>query len=352
MEFAIRLEGVPDLTIPISSSSSSTTTISRRIQHYYCNDCDDNYHESLQYCNICGSNLVPIYYPDDNNNDNNDNNSSNNRNLLDNLFEFLGTDLREEIENAMNNANSNNNKSISQAYLDTLGKVILDNRQGLLYDITIKVGPFRVMSIPASFGPLPISLINGEIIKGIPEFGENELKNNVKDKIVLLKRGIVSFAQKAINAQKAGCKALIIGQTADIWPFVMSDSSNEIDNFELIIPILMISKQDCIIIEKMLNTKDNNDINNNDINALFDCHIICGEKKTECSICQEEMLENEVIYKLTCRHSYHQQCVTSWLLNHNTCPLCRLELPKEEKVSNKSIRRVTPEDNHRLPYFR
>ena len=61
-------------------------------------------------------------------------------------------------------------------------------------------------------------------------------------------------------------------------------------------------------------------------------------------------VENEVIYKLTCRHSYHQQCVTSWLTNHNTCPLCRLELPKEE--NKKTTRRTTPENDHRLPYFR
>ena len=347
MEFAIRLEGVPDLTIPlVRSSSSSSVTVSRRIQHYYCNDCDDNYNEFLQYCNICGSNLITIYYPDNDNIIEN-NVENNHRDLLNNLFEFLGTDLREEIENAMNNANNNDNKSISQTYLDTLGKVILDKRQGLLYDITIKIGPFRVMSIPASFGPISTTLITSEIIKGIPEYGENELENNVKDKIVLLKRGVVSFAFKAMSSQKAGCKALIIGQSSDIWPFVMSDSANEIDNFKLEIPILMISKKDYVIIEKMLNAKDSNE---NSTNTTFDCHIICGDKKTECSICQEEMVENEVIYKLTCRHSYHQQCVTSWLTNHNTCPLCRLELPKEE--NKKTTRRTTPENDHRLPYFR
>jgi len=347
MEFALRLEGVPSLSIPISTGSQSTG--GSVLQHYHCNDCDENYDNNnkncsnnniIRYCTICGSELTPIY----SNIDNNDN-DNNHRNLLDSLFEFLGSDLRDEIENAMNNSSSS--RSISQSYLDTLGKVVLDSRKGLLYDITIRVGPFKVMGIPASFGILP-STITSEIVIGIPQTGDQRLQEQVKDKIVLLKRGVVSFAQKAINAQKSGCIALVIGQTADIWPFVMSDTTKELDTFELNIPVLMISKQDCSIIEKMLNSKSEDEAHSN---QLFACHIDSGEIKTDCSICQEEMIENETVLKLACRHTYHQQCVTNWLLKHNTCPLCRLEMPKEDKIK-KTNTRQNPEDNHRLPYFR
>ena len=346
MEFALRLEGVPNLSIPISSSSSSSSNEIRRIQHYQCNDCDENYdnnnnsnsNSSVRYCTICAAEMVPVYANIDSSNDDN-----NHRNLLENLFEFLGTDLREEIENAMNN--SNNSRSISQSYLETLGKVVLDSRQGLLYDITIKVGPFTVMGIPATFGSLPFPILTAEIINGIPEHGEALLQDQVKDKIVLLKRGVVSFAQKAMNAQKSGCIAVIIGQTADMWPFVMSDTTKEIDTFDLKIqiPVLMISKQDCTIIEKML-TKTNENSNN-----TFECRINCGEMKQDCSICQEDMIENETILKLACRHAYHQQCITNWLSKHNTCALCRAEMPKEDKVQKVNRQR---EDTHRLPYFR
>lgn len=346
MEFALRLEGVPSsLSIPITGLPSQSSVL----HHYHCNDCDENYdinsngnNSILRYCTICGTELHPIYV----NNSSNDN-DNNHRNLLDSLFEFLGSDLREEIENAMNNSSSS--RSISQSYLDTLGKVVLDNRRGLLYDITIRVGPFKVTGIPASFGNLPSSIMTSEIIKGIPEHGDQQLQHEAKDKIVLLKRGVVSFAQKAINAQRSGCMALIIGQTADIWPFVMSDTAKEIDKYELNIPVLMISKHDCTIIEKMLNSKSDE---TNSSNQLFECHIICGEIKSDCSICQEEMIENETVLKLACRHTYHQQCVNNWLLKNNTCPLCRLEMPKEEKAQRVNVNRQNREDNHRLPYFR
>ncbi|KAG7564158.1 Reverse transcriptase zinc-binding domain [Arabidopsis suecica] len=50
-----------------------------------------------------------------------------------------------------------------------------------------------------------------------------------------------------------------------------------------------------------------------------------------CAICREELAANERLSELPCRHYYHKNCISNWLSNRNTCPLCRhnVELPKD-----------------------
>jgi len=40
-----------------------------------------------------------------------------------------------------------------------------------------------------------------------------------------------------------------------------------------------------------------------------------------CGICLSSVRTNK--YKLDCGHEFHQKCLTPWLLEKNTCPLCR-----------------------------
>ena len=46
----------------------------------------------------------------------------------------------------------------------------------------------------------------------------------------------------------------------------------------------------------------------------------------ECTICLEEFVVDELLYKLVCHHYYHKDCIDDWLSKKNTCPLCRLNL--------------------------
>ncbi|ESQ32536.1 hypothetical protein EUTSA_v10005099mg [Eutrema salsugineum] len=45
-----------------------------------------------------------------------------------------------------------------------------------------------------------------------------------------------------------------------------------------------------------------------------------------CAICREELAANERLSELPCRHYYHKDCISNWLTNRNTCPLCRLNV--------------------------
>lgn len=232
------------------------------------------------------------------------------------------------------------------------------------------------MAIPSNFGPLPQAEFSAPFIHGDPEFGDVKVLDNstlCENRIVVLKRGKVSFVSKAITAQLSGASALIVCQNSDTWPFAMTDSSNEIvtSSIELNIPIVMISQRDAVLIEKILQSNDvhkdtvtnnksevnetDND-NENDNEKLgkndkkLECKLICGRFEEECSICQDPMIEGHIILKLACRHAYHSECVQTWLEKHNTCPMCRNEMPRHEGPRKKQPT-TENEINHSMPYF-
>ena len=45
---------------------------------------------------------------------------------------------------------------------------------------------------------------------------------------------------------------------------------------------------------------------------------------TKCLICLEE-IENDQEY-LPCAHSFHSECISKWLNDHDTCPICKIPI--------------------------
>lgn len=46
-----------------------------------------------------------------------------------------------------------------------------------------------------------------------------------------------------------------------------------------------------------------------------------------CSVCMDTInIGKEAIF-MPCGHSFHPDCLMPWLKDHNTCPVCRFELP-------------------------
>lgn len=56
--------------------------------------------------------------------------------------------------------------------------------------------------------------------------------------------------------------------------------------------------------------------------------------KTECSICIDDMEEGQTAVFLPCKHWFHEECVVLWLREHNTCPICRSPIEKNERTNN------------------
>jgi len=53
------------------------------------------------------------------------------------------------------------------------------------------------------------------------------------------------------------------------------------------------------------------------------------DKQDTCPVCEENLVLTESILRLPCSHVFHENCLLPWLTCHNTCPICRLELPHE-----------------------
>ncbi|XP_072351731.1 RING finger protein 150a isoform X4 [Scyliorhinus torazame] len=58
-----------------------------------------------------------------------------------------------------------------------------------------------------------------------------------------------------------------------------------------------------------------------------------GDKETEsdfdnCAVCIEGYKPNDVVRILPCRHIFHKTCVDPWLLDHRTCPMCKMNILK------------------------
>ncbi|XP_068701697.1 RING finger protein 150-like [Montipora foliosa] len=67
-------------------------------------------------------------------------------------------------------------------------------------------------------------------------------------------------------------------------------------------------------------------------------------KKTEedesdnCAVCLDGYKASDAIRILPCQHEFHKLCIDPWLIEHRTCPMCKLNILKELGVGGKESR--------------
>ncbi|XP_005858809.1 PREDICTED: E3 ubiquitin-protein ligase RNF149 [Myotis brandtii] len=47
-----------------------------------------------------------------------------------------------------------------------------------------------------------------------------------------------------------------------------------------------------------------------------------------CAVCIENFKVKDIIRILPCKHIFHRTCIDPWLLDHHTCPMCKLDVIK------------------------
>ncbi|XP_068663537.1 E3 ubiquitin-protein ligase AIP2-like [Aristolochia californica] len=53
-------------------------------------------------------------------------------------------------------------------------------------------------------------------------------------------------------------------------------------------------------------------------------------KETECAVCRENLVIDDKMQELPCKHLFHPNCLKPWLDEHNSCPICRHELQTDD----------------------
>eukprot|EP01065_Artemidia_motanka_P047485 TRINITY_DN7455_c1_g1_i1.p1 TRINITY_DN7455_c1_g1~~TRINITY_DN7455_c1_g1_i1.p1 ORF type:complete len:727 (+),score=189.24 TRINITY_DN7455_c1_g1_i1:107-2287(+) len=57
-----------------------------------------------------------------------------------------------------------------------------------------------------------------------------------------------------------------------------------------------------------------------------------GALELLCTVCQDSFEDGQEVARMPgCAHSFHSECVGTWLERRNTCPTCRLELPTDNE---------------------
>ncbi|KUI62693.1 hypothetical protein VP1G_09804 [Cytospora mali] len=66
----------------------------------------------------------------------------------------------------------------------------------------------------------------------------------------------------------------------------------------------------------------------------IDKEMMDDNGKAECTICIDEMHLGDEVTVLPCKHWFHGDCVTLWLKEHNTCPVCRAPIEQRDGNNN------------------
>lgn len=300
-----------------------------------CEDCEeDRPAEAARLCEICGAALVSVIRevpPATVTDGGGEGELAAARTEMGEMLDLLG--VGDEFRAALLQQDSERVRPINKDFASTLGKVKVNARGTILYDVYVSIGGLQILAVPAAFSwlpaddQLPFVLDDAPLALAEPAMLESPLSASgpFSGSACLCRRGVCSFAAKAKRAAAARCSVLLCIQTPGmVFPFEMGDAAGELtaqDEKALEgLLVLMVPSTQGELLERMCGGKG----------RVF-ASVRVVKRDRECSICQEDFCGEQSVLKLPCRHAYHEGCVMRWLEGHTTCPVCRKDFPSDRE---------------------
>ncbi|XP_038907201.1 E3 ubiquitin-protein ligase RING1-like [Benincasa hispida] len=57
---------------------------------------------------------------------------------------------------------------------------------------------------------------------------------------------------------------------------------------------------------------------------------LLNSEMNQCAVCIDEFEKGIKVKQMPCKHVFHDYCILPWLELHNSCPVCRFELPTDD----------------------
>jgi len=66
------------------------------------------------------------------------------------------------------------------------------------------------------------------------------------------------------------------------------------------------------------------------VDALEEVKASGKDAVGQCAVCKDEFELGKYAKRMPCNHMYHADCILPWLARHNSCPVCRYEMPTDD----------------------
>lgn len=80
---------------------------------------------------------------------------------------------------------------------------------------------------------------------------------------------------------------------------------------------------------------------------VYSCRVVDTEGRvsssalSDCSICLESFMENDVLVSLPCGHQFHSSCLNPWVRTCGDCPYCRRAILLGNEVHTYKINTIS-----------